>query len=74
MNEPHMPLSDALLGFLDELKSHLRTVREEQKALTLSLRRTCEHFNVDDGCIAILTADGSRADLISVVPRGGRWI
>jgi two-component system, NtrC family, sensor kinase len=74
MNDPRITSSDiALWAFLDELKSYLRAVSDDQKALTLSLRRTCEHFKVDDGCIAILTPDGSRADLISVIPRGARW-
>ena len=65
--------SDALWGFLDGLKHQLREVREDQKAFTLSLRRTCEHFKVNDGCIAVLTPDGSRAEIISVIPRGGQW-
>src|SRR5499427_514761 len=63
----------ALWIFLDELKSYLRAVREDQKALWLSLRRTCDHFKVGDGCIATLTPDGSRANLVSVIPRGGKW-
>jgi two-component system, NtrC family, sensor kinase len=73
MSDSHLTSSDTLWGFLDELKYHLRAVGEDQKALTLSLRRTCEHFKVDDGCIAVLTPDGSRADMISVVPRGAKW-
>jgi len=73
MNESHITSSDALWAFLDELKYHLRAVREDPKALILSLRRTCEHFKVNDGCIAVLTPDCSRADLISVVPPGGQW-
>lgn len=73
MNEPHITSSDALWSFLDELKSFLRSVREDQKALTLSLRRTFEHFKVDEGCIAVLAPDGSRADMLLVVPRGGQW-
>jgi two-component system, NtrC family, sensor kinase len=74
MNEPDSTSSDvALWAFLDELKNHLGAVREDQNALRLSLRRTCEHFKVEDGCIAIATPDGSRAELISVIPRGGKW-
>ena len=73
MNRSRNKSSDALWGFLDGLKHHLREVREDQKAFTLSLRRTCEYFKVDDGCIAVLTPDGSRADIISVIPRGGQW-
>ena len=74
MNEPSVTPRDLDLWiFLDELKSSLRAVREDQNALRLSLRRTCELFKVGDGCIATLTPDGSRAELISVIPRGGQW-
>ena len=74
MKEPSVTPRDLDLWiFLDELKSSLRAVREEQNALRLSLRRTCELFKVGDGCIATLTHDGSRAELISVIPRGGQW-
>jgi two-component system NtrC family sensor kinase len=74
MKEPSVTPRDLDLWiFLDELKSSLRAVREEQNALRLSLRRTCELFKVGDGCVATLTHDGSRAELISVIPRGGQW-
>ena len=74
MKEPSVTPRDLDLWiFLDELKSSLRAVREDQNALRLSLRRTCELFKVGDGCIATLTHDGSRAELISVIPRGGQW-
>jgi nitrogen-specific signal transduction histidine kinase len=74
MNKPDSSSNDvALWAFLDELKNNLRSVREDQNALRLSLRRTCEHFKVDDGCIGVLTPDRSQAELMSVVPRGGRW-
>jgi two-component system NtrC family sensor kinase len=74
MNESRITSADlAVWTFLDELKSYLRSVSDDHRALTFSLRRTCEHFRVDDGCIAILTPDGSRANLISVIPRGARW-
>jgi two-component system NtrC family sensor kinase len=74
MNEACNDSSDiALLAFLDELKSNLRAMREDHNALRLALRRTCEHFQVDDGCVAVVTPDGSRAELISVFPREGKW-
>jgi len=63
----------ALLAFLDQLKTDLKAVREDQNALKLSLRRTCEHFNVTDGCIAVVTPDGSRAELLSMIPREAEW-
>jgi len=73
MEKQRIASTDSLWRFLDELKYHLRAVRQDQKALTLSLRRTCEYFNVDEGCIAALTPDGARADVIAVVPGGGQW-
>jgi len=48
-------------------------VREDRNALRLSLRRTCEHFKVEDGCIAVVSPGGVGAKLISVIPRGGKW-
>jgi len=74
MNEPRNNSSDvAFWIFLDELKNNLRAVREDQNALRLSLRRTCEHFKLDDGCIAVATPGASRAELITVIPRGSKW-
>jgi len=74
MKEPRITSSDiAVWAFLDELRSDLRGVRDDNRALTISLRRSCEHFKVNDGCIAILAPDGSRADLLSVMPRGSSW-
>src|SRR5215472_12018932 len=74
MNESHDVSDDfAFWNFLDELKNNLRAVREEQNALRLSLRRACEHFQVDDGCIAVAAPGGLRAELIAVIPRGGKW-
>ena len=63
----------ALWAFLDELKNNLRAVREDQNALRLSLRRTCEYFKVEEGCIAVVTPDGLDTKLISVIPRDGEW-
>jgi hypothetical protein len=74
MIDPHDISSDvAFWIFLDELKNNLRAVREDQHALRLTLRRSCEHFKVDDGCIAVVAPDGSHVELIAVIPRGGRW-
>jgi signal transduction histidine kinase len=63
----------ALLAFLDQLKNDLRAARDDQNALRLALRRTCDHFNAGDGCIAVATPSGSRAELISAIPRNGEW-
>ena len=74
MNEPRDVSNDiAFCIFLDELKNNLRAVRDEQNALRLSLRRSCEHFKVDNGCIAVAASDRSHVDLIAVIPRGGKW-
>ena len=74
MNEPRDVSNDiAFCIFLDELKKNLRAVRDEQNALRLSLRRSCEHFKVDNGCIAVAASDRSHVDLIAVIPRGGKW-
>ena len=74
MNDPPNNSSDvAFWLFLDELKNSLRAVREDQNALRLSLRRTCEHFKLDDGCIAVATPGTLRAEVMTVIPRGGKW-
>jgi two-component system, NtrC family, sensor kinase len=74
MNQDRDNSSDsAFWVFLDELRNSMRGVREDQNALKLALRRTCEYFAVDDGCIAVVAADGSRVVLTSVIPRGGEW-
>jgi signal transduction histidine kinase len=74
MNAPRDISNDiAFWIFLDELKNNLRAVREDQNALRLSLRRSCEHFKVDDGCIAVAAPDRSHVELIAVIPRGGKW-
>jgi two-component system, NtrC family, sensor kinase len=66
-------MNEAFCAFLDQLKSDLRGVRDDQNALRLSLRRTREHFDVEDACIAVATPDGSGVELISVIPREGKW-
>lgn len=71
-----MPMSQdevALWSFLDELRTGLRAMRDDQKALRFSLRLTCEHFNVQDGCLAVLLPGRSDAELASVLPRGSQW-
>jgi two-component system, NtrC family, sensor kinase len=74
MNDPSDISSDvAFWIFLDELKNNLRAVREDQNALRVSLRRSCEHFKVDEGCIAVAAPEGSHVELVAVIPRGGNW-
>jgi two-component system, NtrC family, sensor kinase len=74
MNEPSDISSDvAFWIFLDELKNNLRTVREDQNALRVSLRRSCEYFGVDEGCITVAASEGSHVELLAVIPRGGKW-
>lgn len=63
----------ALWPFLDELRTGLKAMRDDQKALRFSLRLTCEYFKVQDGCLAVLLPGRSNAELASVIPRGGQW-
>ena len=42
----------ALLSFLDQLKSDLKAVCDDRTAIRLSLRRCCEHFRAQSGCVA----------------------
>jgi two-component system, NtrC family, sensor kinase len=63
----------ALWSFLDELRMGLRAMRDDQKALRFSLRQTCEHFKVGDGCLAVLPPDRLQAELVAVIPRGSQW-
>ena len=63
----------ALWSFLDQLKTHLRNIRQGRKALRFCLRLTCEHFQVSEGCVAVISSDGLHAELVSVNPRAGQW-
>src|SRR5262245_1516134 len=63
----------ALLSFLNELRTNLRAMRDDKKALRFSLRLTCEHFNVSDGCLGVLPPSRPQTELVSVIPRGGEW-
>ena len=62
-----------LWSFLEELRSGLRPMRDDKKALRFSLRLTCEHFKVDDGCLAVLSPGSWQTELVSVIPRRGEW-
>src|SRR5262245_338594 len=62
-----------LHSFLNQLSMGLRQVREDRKALWLSLRSTCQFFKATEGCIAILPAGSDLAELIFLVPRGAIW-
>jgi two-component system, NtrC family, sensor kinase len=65
--EGHLPL------FLNDMNVRLRQVREDRKALWLSLRSTCHFFKATDACLAVLPAGGGLAKLIFSIPRGGSW-
>ena len=60
-------------SFLNQLSMGLRQVREDRKALWLSLRSTCQFFRATDGCLAVLPAGCDLAELIFSVPRGAIW-
>src|SRR4051794_37369537 len=63
----------AVPAFLDQLKNDLRAVREDRNAIRLALRRACEYFGAEDGCVAVGNPDESRVELLSVIPKGGQW-
>src|SRR5437870_3893336 len=63
----------ALWSFLDQLKTQLRTIREDKKALRFCLRRICEYFQIGEGCFAVLHPGASAAELVSAVPRTREW-
>src|SRR5215510_10294655 len=63
----------ALLSFLNDLRTNLRAMRDDNKALRFSLRLTCEHFEVSDGCLGVLPPGRSQTELVSVIPRGSLW-
>lgn len=67
------PSELALQAFLHELRSGLRPMKDDRKALRFSLRLTGEHFKIRDGCLAVLAPGGAQADPISVMPRGSLW-
>jgi two-component system, NtrC family, sensor kinase len=63
----------ALWLFLDKLRTYLRSTREYQRALSLAVRWTCDHFNADQAAVAVLAADGSTAEIIFGSPRRATW-
>src|SRR5262245_55796871 len=63
----------ASLKFLDGLSTHLKDVREPQKALRHTLRDTCEFFRARQGCIAVLHESRSKADLLFSLPQEAEW-
>jgi signal transduction histidine kinase len=62
-----------LWSFLEELKNNLRAVREDRNALRLMLRRSCEYFDAEHGCIAVARMGETGVELIAAIPRGGDW-
>src|SRR3954462_11989630 len=63
----------AVPAFLDQLKNDLRAVREDRNAIRLALRRACEYFGAEGGCVAVGNPDRSRVELISVIPKRAQW-
>jgi two-component system, NtrC family, sensor kinase len=62
-----------LLRFLEELQARLRQVRDDKKALWLSLRSACDFFRAGEACLATLPPGKEQAELMFVVPRGSVW-
>jgi signal transduction histidine kinase len=63
----------AAFKFIEGLSAHLRDVREPHKALRHALRDTREFFGATHGCIAMLRAGGSQADLLFTLPKRADW-
>jgi two-component system NtrC family sensor kinase len=62
-----------LLRFLNRLDGRLKSVGDDQKALWLSLRSTCDFFKATDACVALLPPGKALAELMFVIPREGAW-
>src|ERR1700676_82866 len=69
----HLKRELAALRFLDGLGTHLRDVREPQKALRHALRDTREFLEATHGCIAALRAGRPEADLPFTLPKEADW-
>jgi signal transduction histidine kinase len=63
----------AALRFIDGLSTHLKDVREPHKALRQALRDTRDFFQAAHGCIAMLGAGRSEADLLFTLPKQTDW-
>ncbi len=72
-NSPNDSGDIAVPAFLDQLKNDLRAVREDRNAIRLALRRACEYFGAEGGCVAVGNPDRSRVELISVIPKRAQW-
>jgi signal transduction histidine kinase len=59
--------------FLNEMHLRLRQVRDDRKALWLSLRSTCHFFKANDACLAVLSAGSDFAELMFSLPREAAW-
>jgi signal transduction histidine kinase len=68
-----IPRELAALKFIDGLSSHLRDVREAEKALRQALRETREFFSATYSCIAALRPGRAQADLLLTLPKHGDW-
>ena len=62
-----------VLKFLDRLSTHLKQMRDPQKALRHVLREVRECLNVTFGCVAVLQDDRPRANPLFAIPRDGQW-
>ena len=69
----HLKRELAALKFLDGLGTHLKDVREPQKALRHALRDTREFLQATRGCIAALQAGHPEADLLFTLPKEADW-
>jgi signal transduction histidine kinase len=61
------------LRFLDSLGTHLRPMRDAQKALRHALRGMREFFKASHACVAVGRPGRLEADLLFAIPRSGPW-
>src|SRR4051794_5804871 len=61
------------LQFLDGLAGHLKPMRDAAKALRFALRGTREFFQAEHGCVAVVQAGRSEAELLIATPKGTTW-
>jgi two-component system NtrC family sensor kinase len=61
------------LRFVDGLTGDLKPMRDAEKALRIALRKTREFFGATRGCLAVVEAGRSHAELMLGMPKGGSW-
>src|SRR5262245_9491772 len=73
MSSRTSPEINRLPSFLNQLSAQLRQVREDRKALWLSLRSTSQFLKADAACLAVLPSGSDLAQMTFSVPRRATW-